>query len=141
MAKWHHGRCGDLGLRAVGLLLCGMAYLAIHRLCAVQVGAQAWGTAAFALATLGFSGASAGSALLALGHHLLEPVEVGVRWRARPDPAFGLRHKEELPEPAVASITLPPARTGVWLRDVDDADVVPRHQHLATEPQAPGLSG
>jgi hypothetical protein len=88
MAAWHRSWRVDLGLRAAGLLLCGVALLAMRHLCAVQVHPQPAGVIAFGLAAAAFLGASGGSAMLILGGHLFEEVEVSERWRAKPDTSF-----------------------------------------------------
>ena len=72
MAAWHRSRRADLGLRAVGLLLCAMAYIAVWRLSALALSPHGSGALAFALAAIGFLGASAGSVMVLLGHHLFD---------------------------------------------------------------------
>jgi hypothetical protein len=88
MAVWHRSRCADLGLRALGLLFCGIAYTAISRLCALHISDQTIGALTYFLALIGFLGASAGSALVMLGHHLFDEIEVSERWRRRPGDPF-----------------------------------------------------
>jgi hypothetical protein len=85
MAAWLRSWRLDLGLRASGLLSCGIAYAAIARLVAMQVPSGSASAAAYGLATIGFLAASAGSAMVMLGHHLFDEVEVSARWRPRPD--------------------------------------------------------
>lgn len=94
MAAWHRSRRADLGLRASGLLLCWISYAAIARLVALHVPPQSAGALAYGLAAIGFIAASGGSALLFLGHHLLDEIEVSARWRPKPDsdPLFPLEN-------------------------------------------------
>jgi hypothetical protein len=83
MAAWHRSRRADLGLRACGLGLCAVAYLAIARLVAVAQPPQSPGALAFALAAVGFLGASAGGAMALFGSHLFDEVEISARWQHR----------------------------------------------------------
>ena len=83
MVAWHRSVPVDLGLRASGLLLCGIAYAALSRLFAMHVSPQTAGLLASTLAALSFLGASAGSALAMLGHHLFDQISVGERWLPR----------------------------------------------------------
>lgn len=83
MAAWHRSRRADLGLRASGLLLCGTAYTALSRLCAMPLAPDTVGALAFALAAIGLLAASAGSAMAALGHHLFDQIKVSERWQPR----------------------------------------------------------
>jgi len=84
MTARHHQRHVDLGIRATGALLCCIAYVAIANLAAMPIRSQSVGALAYSLATVGFLGASAGSAMIALGHHLFDEIEVSQRWRHRP---------------------------------------------------------
>ena len=83
MAAWHRSRRADLGLRASGFLLCGIAYTALLRLCAMPLAPDTVGALAFALAAIGLLAASAGSAMAALGHHLFDQIKVSERWQPR----------------------------------------------------------
>ena len=74
----------DFGLRAVGALLCCIAYVAIAHLTAMHIRPRSAGALAYGLATAGFLGASAGSAMTVLGHHLFDAIEVSQRWQHRP---------------------------------------------------------
>ncbi|MFE8583387.1 hypothetical protein ACFX59_04710 [Sphingomonas sp. NCPPB 2930] len=80
MAKWHRSRRADLGLRALGAILCGLAYLAIRTLFALPSTAMAAHLLPAELATAGFLSASAGSALAMLGAHLFDDMMVSARW-------------------------------------------------------------
>lgn len=82
MVAWHGSRGGDIALRAAGLLLCVVAYLATSHLIALQppLPDQTVGAESFILAAIGFLSASAGSAMLCLGHHLFDRVEISARW-------------------------------------------------------------
>lgn len=88
MLDWHHQRRTDLTLRLCGLSLCGLSFFAIWTLVQVRaLPAQASpGAAAVALAAVGFLCASAGAALLTLGHHIFDEIEVAERWRQRRPP-------------------------------------------------------
>jgi len=83
MTAWHRSRRADLGLRASGLLLCGTAYTALSRLCAMPLSPDTVGALAFALAAIGLLAASAGSAMAALGHHLFDQIAPSERWQPR----------------------------------------------------------
>lgn len=92
MAAWHRDWRTDLGLRGAGVILCAVAYLAIARLVAVCLpsrggdilahGAAVYGPATFALATIGFLGASAGSVLVLCGTDIFDEIVISARWRA-----------------------------------------------------------
>jgi hypothetical protein len=84
MAAWHRSRRADLGLRALGLGLCVVAYLAISRVVAISQPTQAAGGLAFALAAVGFVSTSAGSAMTLLGKHLFDEIEISLRWQHCP---------------------------------------------------------
>lgn len=88
MAAWHRSRRADLGLRASGLLLCGIAYTAVSRLSAMHVSPQTADVFAYAFAAICFLGASAGSALVMLGHHLFDEIQVSERWRPQSRDTF-----------------------------------------------------
>lgn len=83
MAAWHRSRRADLGLRALGLGFCAVAYVAIARLMALAQPLQAGSAMGFALAAIGFVGGSIGSALTMLGNHLFDEVQVSTRWQHR----------------------------------------------------------
>jgi hypothetical protein len=80
MTAWHRSRRADLGLRASGLLLCGIAYAAVSRLCGLHPSAQTAGAGACAWAAIAFVAASSGSAMLMLGRHLFDAIRVSQRW-------------------------------------------------------------
>ena len=82
MDAWRRSRRADIGLRAIGVLLCIIAYQAILRLIAIQPlpPEQAHGAEAFFLAAVGFLSASAGSAMTCLGDHLFDRIEISTRW-------------------------------------------------------------
>lgn len=83
MRGWHHDWRTDIGMRAGGVALCGAAWLAVRTLAHLRFPSlpASPGPLAFALAFAGFVTASAGTAMLALGHHLFDQVEVSERWR------------------------------------------------------------
>ena len=77
---WHHSRTTDLSLRLSGAALCGLAWLAIRTLLQQRL-SLGMGPAAFALAGVGFLGASIGAMLLMIGHHIFDDVETSAQWR------------------------------------------------------------
>jgi len=81
MVLWHRSWQAGIGLRRVGLVSCGVAYAALSHLFSMRLPARAPGVLAYALAALGFLSASAGAALVGLGHHLFDQIEVSSRWR------------------------------------------------------------
>lgn len=83
MQNWHHDRRVDIGLRAGGVLLCGLSYLAVRWLVALQLSQVHGepGVEAFALAAVAFLCGSCGTALLTLGHHIFDEVAISQRWR------------------------------------------------------------
>ncbi|WP_294251485.1 hypothetical protein [uncultured Sphingomonas sp.] len=83
MAAWHRSRRADLGLRALGLGFCAMAYLAIARLVALSHPQQAASALGIALAAIGVVCGIVGSALTMLGKHLFDDVQVSTRWQHR----------------------------------------------------------
>lgn len=83
MSGWHRSGWGDAALRLSGAALCALSYITFVRL-------VAWGHVAakgaslvtpLGLGTIGFLSASAGAAMLLLGRHLFDEVEVSSRWR------------------------------------------------------------
>lgn len=89
MPTWAAGRRGDVLLRVGGLLLLALSVLAIRTLVREQAGARFDpGLAAFVLAATGFLGGSGGTALMVLGHHLGDEVELSERWRPRGGPGL-----------------------------------------------------
>ena len=81
-----HSLQSDLGLRGLGLLSLGVSALLIRSLVHLQgqVPHTPPGPLSFLFAALGFLCGSAGGALLTLGHHLFDEVEVSQRWATRP---------------------------------------------------------
>ena len=73
----------DLGIRAGGLLACGIAWAAIDAL--VRIGVPrppaCPDIAALALAVAGFLCGCAGAAMIAIGGHVFDPVQLSARWR------------------------------------------------------------
>jgi hypothetical protein len=72
----HHLRT-DLSLRASGLILLGIATVAIYALVQHPAGSAL----AFLFAAIGFLGASAGVTLTLLGGHIHDPVTISARWQ------------------------------------------------------------
>jgi hypothetical protein len=73
------------GLRQLGVVLLFAAYAAAKHLLAIghnHHGAEP--SSVYLLALLAFVCGSVGSALLVLGHHLFDKIEVPERWRKRP---------------------------------------------------------
>lgn len=83
MAGWHRSGWGDAGLRLAGAVLCALSCTAFDRLIALtHAAAGGAGTVTtLGLGTIGFLSASAGAAMLLLGRHLFDEVEVSSRWR------------------------------------------------------------
>ena len=79
MRTWHQSWKASIGLRAVGVALCGLAWAAIARLASYPPTAP--GLIPYLLAGLGVISASAGGALAFLGPRLFTPVRVSARWR------------------------------------------------------------
>lgn len=82
-----HSLQSDLSLRGLGLLSLGVSVLLIRSLVHYlqgQVPHTPPGPLSFLFAALGFLCGSAGGALLTLGHHLFDEVEVSQRWATRP---------------------------------------------------------
>ncbi|MGH6614645.1 hypothetical protein [Sphingomonas sp.] len=82
---WRHGRVADISLRAAGFTMLGLAGISIHALTALRAGLSQgspppW---VFGLAMIGFIGASFGSALVVLGRHIFDRVEISERWARR----------------------------------------------------------
>ena len=75
----------QLAFRVSGLLLIGFAVLAAHWLTmsAHAAGRHAPSALELTLAALCFASASSGSALLFVGPHLLDQVEISPRWAVR----------------------------------------------------------
>lgn len=83
MRNWHHDWKTDITLRLCGAVSCGISYLAIDALLASRLadGTLPDGALPFILAAAGFLCASVGSALLALGHHIFDEIQISRRWR------------------------------------------------------------
>jgi hypothetical protein len=122
MDHWHQKRAADIGLRSGGAALCSLSWLAFRTLFHLRLAPwpAAPGSSAFALAAIGFLCASAGAALLVLGHHMFDEIELGERWRAstvveyRADaPTPGNRERFEPLEGALASLSSPRAQLAI----------------------------
>lgn len=76
----------DIELRLCGAASCGVSYLAIRSLMALHLSESQMSQSAlpFFLAGIGFLCASAGAAVLVLGHHIFDQVEISERWRTKP---------------------------------------------------------
>ncbi len=74
----------DIGLRAAGAALSGGAWLALRVLMHLRLPPPPTspGPLAYALAAVAFFAASAGLAMLLLGHHLFDQVEISGRWQS-----------------------------------------------------------
>lgn len=107
---WRRSRRTDLWLRLAGVLLLGVAALAIRMLLGRTSAATYPDALDYLLATVSFVGASAGAGLLALGRHIFDEVEVSERWRRRPAGTFEPR-----------SSTLPPYTVFPFARE-DEGD-------------------
>ena len=84
MGHWHQDWKAGIALRACGAAACGISYLAISALIGLRLGDGQLpdGVLPFVLAAAGFLRASVGSALLALGHHIFDEVEISQRWQS-----------------------------------------------------------
>lgn len=103
-----------MGLRAAAVLLCCLSYAAIARLVAMRTPPQTADAVAYLLAAIGFMAASAGSAMLFLGNHLFDEIEVSARWHRRPPSYLFLRSE-------VTAVNSSEPRMIVAGRDVDDS--------------------
>jgi hypothetical protein len=83
MVAWHRSIKADLGLRFLGLVLCGISFLAVSHLYGLRQAHRGGDPdfLCFGLAAIGFLAASAGGALTCLGNHLFDEVEVPARYR------------------------------------------------------------
>lgn len=88
MPSWTAGRRGDLFLRLVGVMLLLISAVSLRTLARIHPAPTRLdsGLIDFALAAIGFLGASTGAGLAVLGNHLFDEVEVSERWRSRRDP-------------------------------------------------------
>jgi xanthosine utilization system XapX-like protein len=82
---WRHNRVADTSVRAGGFAMLGLAGISVHALTALRAGLSQgapppW---VFGLAMIGFIGASFGSALVVLGRHIFDRVEISERWARR----------------------------------------------------------
>lgn len=83
MTAWHRSTKANLLLRALGLILGGISYAAVSRvydLCAATPDGYL-DQICFRLAAVSFVAASAGAALMCLGNHLFDEVELPARYR------------------------------------------------------------
>ena len=83
MTAWHRSRKADIALRLLGLVLCGVSYLAVSHLydrAQAHPGADA-DVLSLAWAAVGFIAASTGGLLAFLGNHLFDQVERPARCR------------------------------------------------------------
>jgi hypothetical protein len=88
VAQWHRTLKGDTGLRATGTALLAISYVCIRSVShrhAVDPVHWSTGIILYALTAMGFLSASLGSAMVLLGHHLFDRVEISERWRPRSD--------------------------------------------------------
>jgi hypothetical protein len=74
-----HRLLRGLSIRAFGLAILGLSWACGHTLWLLQ-GEKAPGVGAFLLALASFLTASIGSAMLIVGPHLFDKVEVSARW-------------------------------------------------------------
>ena len=76
----HEWKFGDPVLRLAGLLLLALAWLIGRHLFAVPDVTAKYRASAYLLAMVGTTSACAGSALVVLGRHLFDQVELPARW-------------------------------------------------------------
>jgi hypothetical protein len=89
-------RTRDVLVRATGVLCCTSSYLAVRALVHLRLATPAAaqpGAIAYALAAVAFLCASVGTALVVLGHHVFEEIEVSERWQHRPAPSVPRAHQ------------------------------------------------
>lgn len=79
MERWRTRRA-DRWLRLTGLVLLAVAGAALRWLYLLHVRPQSAGLLAYALGALAYVGASCGAALVILGRHLFDEMEVSSRW-------------------------------------------------------------
>lgn len=86
MANYLKTTMGDVTIRAGGGALLAVSWVAIGALLrlAASVPSAAMTVTGGLLATLGFLAASAGTAGVIVGRHLLDRIEVSSRWRRHP---------------------------------------------------------
>ena len=72
-----------MAIRTGGAAVLGLAWLGGHELWRLH-GANPSGALMFLLAFITFLAACSGSAILIVGHHLLDEVEISRRWARRP---------------------------------------------------------
>jgi len=78
MAAWRQSWVGEVGLRFMGLALCGLAYLALSSLMTMQAPPPAADLTAYGLAAIG---SLAASAALIPGRLLFDQINVSSQWR------------------------------------------------------------
>lgn len=88
MTDWTKKRTTDAAIRVAGALCCAASYLSTSALVHPRAAAPAAqpGALAYALAAIAFLGASIGAALVVLGHHIFDQIEVSGRRQHRPAP-------------------------------------------------------
>ena len=78
--EWHRRKYADAAMRAIGLALLLPAAMIGRRLFAVADPQATVRPLAYLLGLLFFAGASSGTALLVLGRHLFDQIELSARW-------------------------------------------------------------
>jgi hypothetical protein len=128
MADWAHKRT-DITLRAAGALSCATAYLAIHTLGHLYNGAARAepGVVVYLLAAIAFLCSSLGAALLVLGHHVLDRIEVSARWQRAAPPS-------PQPRPEGGERRLPSADTSAFDPAAESSPTPP---HIAASNEMP----
>jgi hypothetical protein len=128
MADWAHKRT-DMTIRAAGALSCATACLAIDALGHLYDGAARAepGVMVYLLAAIAFLCSSFGAALLLLGHHVLDRIEVSARWQ-RVAPPSPQAHPEGIERrlPGADAISFDPA-----------AEPSPTPPHIAASNEMP----
>ena len=84
--EWHRRKYADASLRLIGLALLALAAVIGRRLFAAADPQAIIKPMAYLLGLLFFAGASSGTALLALGRHLFDQVELSARWTIHSQP-------------------------------------------------------
>jgi hypothetical protein len=126
MADWAHKRT-DMTIRAAGALSCATAYLAFQTLGHLYDGAARAETGAvvYLLAASAFLCSSFGTALLLLGHHVLDRIEVSARWQRVAPPS-------RLARPNVVERRLPSADV-ISFDPAAEASLTPPHLPVSNE--------
>ncbi|SOB88259.1 hypothetical protein SAMN06297144_3407 [Sphingomonas guangdongensis] len=126
MAAWLSQRRADVALRASGILLAWLGYLAFAELLDLHASTHRVILIDHALAAVSFVSVGSGGALLLLGRHLFDEVAVSARWRPCADPQlFSLDEgTSEIIDMKEGPLSVSRSPDGGWI--VRDSGRVPR---------------